>query len=403
MSNVVKKGLKIAFGLIILIFIVFLGRIFFFDMKFSNDETIIFGWDKESKRFQINEKKRYELSGIDGPYLIGDTLYYIDEKNTLQKTTEIKDSLRVRVPNKDADFFYVSPNKQTERDAITYPMPEELVAISDIEGNFDAFCGFLMKNGIIDPNFNWIFGKGHLVLNGDFVDRGQHVTPTLWLIYKLEEQAKQQGGKIHYILGNHEIMNFQGKYKYADPKYIKLAQMIRTSHSTKESYKVLYCEASEIGRWLRTKNIVARIGDYLFVHAGLSPEIISLNLSLEDINEITRKNWDKDLYNKPENDKVANFLLGKKGPFWYRGLITDYKYYNKATAKDLDRLLKTYRVQKIVLGHSVVDSVSTDYNGKVLRIDVLHGKEKYSSQTQGLLIENGIEYKIDATGKKIKL
>ena len=68
-----------------------------------------------------------------------------------------------------------------------YPSPEKLLAISDIEGNFNALQSFLKNNGIVDSNYNWTYGNGHLVLVGDFVDRGNNVTQVLWLIYKLEE------------------------------------------------------------------------------------------------------------------------------------------------------------------------------------------------------------------------
>ncbi len=53
----------------------------------------------------------------------------------------------------------------------TYNLPDKIIVISDIEGNFDAFSGFLLNNKVIDNNYNWIFGNGHLLLNGDFVDR----------------------------------------------------------------------------------------------------------------------------------------------------------------------------------------------------------------------------------------
>ena len=51
----------------------------------------------------------------------------------------------------------------------------------------------------------------------------------------------------------------------------------------------------------------------------------------------------------------------------------------------------------------MVDDVSLDYNRKVLKIDVKHGIKKNSKNTQGLLIENGIEYKVDGLGAKEKL
>ena len=65
-----------------------------------------------------------------------------------------------------------------------------MFVVSDIEGEFKAFRQLLQGNNIIDENFNWTFGNGHLVLTGDFVDRGTLVTEVLWLIYSLEEKAK---------------------------------------------------------------------------------------------------------------------------------------------------------------------------------------------------------------------
>jgi hypothetical protein len=39
------------------------------------------------------------------------------------------------------------------------------------------------------------------------------VTETLWFVYSLEQQAALQGGKGHALLGNHEIMSLEKKYK----------------------------------------------------------------------------------------------------------------------------------------------------------------------------------------------
>ena len=92
--------------------------------------------------------------------------------------------------------------------------------ISDIEGNFGAFRKLLQGNRVIDENFNWTYGKDHLVLVGDFVDRSTMVTEVLWLIYSLEEKAKAAGGYVHYILGNHEIMNMSDELDYVQERYI---------------------------------------------------------------------------------------------------------------------------------------------------------------------------------------
>ncbi|MDY3319592.1 metallophosphoesterase [Riemerella anatipestifer] len=360
----------------------------------------------EDRDFELCYKKKHivKLNGFDGPYIIDSTMYYVDSLNILRTTRYKKnDSILVRVNNKDLDKFYFSKKTIIQKNADSYVMPQKLIAISDIEGNFDAFSSFLINNKVVDTNYNWIFGNGHLVLTGDFVDRGTNVTAVLWLIYKLEEQSEKQGGKVHYILGNHEIINFQGRFKYNNEKYIKVASLISKTEDWKKATQYMFSEKTELGKWLRSKNGIEKIGNYIFVHAGLSPNILKYNLSISDINGLSQQNWFKDLYNKPENDEKANFLIGREGIFWYRGLAIDYKHYNKISETELNKVLNFYQAKKIVFGHTISDNIKKEYNGKLINIDVAHGQEKNSDKTKGLLIESGNEYIIDGKGKKSKL
>ena len=62
---------------------------------------------------------------------------------------------------------------------------DKIFILSDIEANFKAFRELLQANKIIDDKYNWLFGEGHLVLTGDFFDRGNQLSEVLWLIYSL--------------------------------------------------------------------------------------------------------------------------------------------------------------------------------------------------------------------------
>ena len=309
----------------------------------------------------------------------------------------------VKVNNADNDLFTVTLNDSINFQPDNYQMPEKLIVMSDIEGNFDGFSSFLINNRVIDKNFNWVFRNGHLLLNGDFVDRGDNVTQVLWLIYKLEQEAIKQNGKVHFILGNHEILNFQGNSRYANKKYKRVAQIISKNDSLKVATQFIYSDKTELGKWLRTKNVIEKIGNYIFVHAGLSPEILKYNVSISEINKIVRNNWDKNLYDEEENNRVENFLTGKKGIYWYRGLAQDYKYYDKIKENELNEVLKFYQATKIVFGHSVMEDITKEFNGKTINTDVKHGQDKNSEKTKGLLIENGVEFKINGKGTKTKL
>lgn len=400
----VRKILKWFFGILILLILTAIILVRFTDGSISGGGKTFLGYDEENERFQIWEKKTFNLNGIDGPYIIGNKLYEVNKNNKFQtRAVDRNDSLLVKVNNFDNEQFTVLLNDSINFQFANYEMPEKLIVISDIEGNFDGFSSFLINNGVIDKNFNWIFENGHLLLNGDFVDRGENVTQVLWLIYKLEKEAKEQNGKVHYILGNHEIMNFQGNAHYANKKYKRVAQLISKNDTLKLATQFLYSDKTELGKWLRSKNVIEKIGSYIFVHAGLSPGILKYKVSLHDINQIARDNWDKNLYDEDENNKAENFITGKKGVFWYRGLAEDYKYYDKIKENELDEILKFYQADKIVFGHSVKEDVTKEFNGKTINTDVKHGQEKNSDKTKGLLIENRIEYKLDGKGTKIKL
>lgn len=412
MNNPLKITLKVLKWLVILVCSFYFFAILIFGFTKVNADGSRFYWsglealwkDDEEFAFRSNDKMKAEFDGVDGPYIIADTAYYVTSDNKIEtRKINVSDTILVEVNNSSKDRFSFLLDRPISKLQDVYEMPDKIVALSDIEGNFDGFSSFLMANKIIDADYNWIFGNGHLVLNGDFTDRGNNVVPVLWLIYKLEKQAESQGGKVHYILGNHEIMNFQGKWSYNDRRYIKLAQTVSKENDWDKAVRFMYSDKTELGKWLRSKNVIEKIGNYIFVHAGLSPEILKYKVSVSDINRIARDNWDKDLYDAEENNKVENFISGKKGIYWYRGLAMNYKYYTKITEKELNQVLAFYDAEKIVFGHTVKDDITKEFNGKTINTDIKHGQEKNTGKTKGILIENGTEYKIDDKGNKQKL
>lgn len=270
-----------------------------------------------------------------------------------------------------------------------YDMPDKIIVLSDIEGNFIPLRNFLINNKVIDNSNRWIFGSGHLVLNGDMVDRGLNVTECLWFIYHLEQEAVKYGGYVHFILGNHEIMNMNDDLRYVRNKYFENCKLI------KEDYKDLYKPNTELGRWLETKNIIEKIGPYLFLHGGISPGLDSLNLPIEEINRAAREYYFKSKEAKNNSDPKANIIFsGKTSPFWYRGYVS-----GTTTEDELNTTLNNFKINKIIVGHTIVDSAKYFYNERIIAVDTDHAM----GITEGVLIENGIEYRIDKAGKMILL
>ena len=276
-----------------------------------------------------------------------------------------------------------------KNEPVSFKQPKILLALSDIEGEFEALRKLLLANKVIDEQYNWIFGKGHVVICGDLFDRGSHVVETIWLLYKLEQDAKAKGGYLHTVLGNHDIMNLSGDLRYLEKKYLANAKLMEVD------YMQLYSADTELGRWLRSKNLVEKIGDNLCLHAGVAPEINKLNLTLEQINEGSRPFYDKakkkDLFT---DEKIWKLFDGTKSSvFWYRGYFAE----PKATEAEVDETLAIYKVKRIIVGHTITaTNVGFYYNGKVLGIDV----NQHKGQHEGALYEGKKWYNVGVDGKK---
>lgn len=375
------------------------------DALFSEDEY--FG-------FSINEQYKTNLKGLDGPYIFDDVKFNVNQESKLVKSKfDRTKPIKVDVNNDDKDKFEVTLKSTYIEEVEYYDMPKKLIAISDIEGNYNAFYGFLLNNKVINEHYEWIFGDGHLVLNGDFFDRGINVNQVLWLIYKLEIDAEKKGGKVHFINGNHETMNLYGDISYSNMRYIEVAKQISKEPHWSEAARFLYSEKSELGKWLRTKNIIEKIGKYIFVHGGLNKKIIDAGLNISELNKIAKTYYGQKIGSKKLNYKEKLVVTSQSSPYWDRSLASNLIlkslfFFNgskleETSQEELELILSFYDVEKIVIGHSVVSNVKTDYNRKVIKIDVKHGAKKNSRKTQGLLIENGVEYRVDGLGKKEKL
>jgi Calcineurin-like phosphoesterase len=343
----------------------------------------------------------YPKTHLDGPYVSyrdeqvfvkyivqedGSKIVVVDSTSLTNKKNIL---LRVNtdIPGKT---FQVQLKDQLKDEEAEYPSASKLLILSDIEGNFEAFSNLLLLNGVIDTGFNWTFGNGHLVLTGDFVDRGQLVTEVLWLIYSLEDKAKAGGGYVHYILGNHEIMNMSGDLRYVNPKYTESASLLNATIQS------LYNEHSELGRWLRTKNIVEKIGENLFVHGGISDQMNKLRLSIPEINKMARPYYAESFSKYP--DKKLPVIFSDAGPFWYRGFYQ--KDPEDLLPGQLKKTISRAGVKHIFTGHSIIaDTISVLFNGKLVNTDVHHAEGK----SEAVLMENGKYYRVNRKGEKIAL
>jgi len=343
----------------------------------------------------------------DGPYLFYEndsviSLNYIkgnkeDGYYVEKKEHPITNSIPARCYfSLDSTNFDFTINTKFKIPKTIYNDHNKIIAISDIESGYKAFRDFLISAKVIDQQLNWIFNKGHLVLVGDFVDRGYSTTQVLWFIYKLEQDAKSKGGNVHFIIGNHELKNMYGDYSASSPKYIYIASMLGKTQAN------LYDTNSILGKWLSSKNSIELINGVLFTHGGLHPNIVNTNLSLKEINQFIKTHYYQANYSKAHKGKNDFLVSSKNGICWYRGYFKE-----NLSQKIIEAGLSKFNAKAIVVGHTLQSKVKTFFNKKVIGIDVKHPKDYHKNwpnqNSEGLLIENNLYYRIFNKGKIEKL
>lgn len=195
---------------------------------------------------------------------------------------------------------------------------DRIVAIGDVHGAYDALVATLQEADVIDSDLNWSGGKTHLVSTGDLLDRGPKSRAAMDLFIRLEKQASRAGGRVHLLLGNHEVMNLTGDLRYvSDEEYAAFLddesseerelwyRHFRRSKPVDSDEAALSWEFNQkappgyfghrrafrqdgyYGKWLLQKPFVVVVNETAFVHGGL-PAFVAEN-GLEGVNQGLKK------------------------------------------------------------------------------------------------------------------
>jgi len=330
-------------------------------------------------------------------------------------------------------------------------MPARVVVIGDVHGDFDDFGLLLKKTGLTDSLNHWAGGTAILVQTGDLIDRGNKGREAMDLLIGLEKEAEVAGGEVVPLLGNHEVMNIFGDLRYvsagtyaefADSEsekrrktayqeysawYTSHAESIKriqqTALATTEEewmakhpvgfleYREALDPAGVYGKWIRQHRAVTKLGNVVFLHGGISPNLISL--SLKQINEKVREEIEE--FDETERYLVSHRVIlpfftlqetaaavqmpgieeraettptdGEKqrmisqlagighwlcmredGPLWFRGYD---EWSEEEGTQQMEKTLSAYNATHIVIGHTVQKSahIRCRFGGRTFLID----------------------------------
>ncbi|KAH9267796.1 hypothetical protein BASA83_009735 [Batrachochytrium salamandrivorans] len=231
-----------------------------------------------------------------------------------------------------------------------------VVAIGDLHGDFKMSVKTLQMANIIDVNFNWIAGNTIVVQTGDVVDRGADTIKLYALLRALTDQAKRHGGRLIQLLGNHETMNMAGDLRYvSDEDIASYGGLNIRSHA--------FSENGDLGRYLRTLGIGAKVDDTVFFHAGTGLKWSRLGIDV--LNTLAHQ----ELVGRNAEYISNSEIFDEHGPLWYRGFATRDDNVFCDFVKDV---LFNLKANRMVIGHTPTEDgrISNRCDGLVYIIDV---------------------------------
>lgn len=255
---------------------------------------------------------------------------------------------------------------------------DRVVAIGDIHGDAGALKKALRLGGLMGANGKWTGGKTVLVQVGDIVDRGIEEREAMELLFSLQDQAPKSGGKVYLLLGNHEVSNLVGSFRFVNKEAashfgdgggmlgkIKAGKWMRRHPSREKMFGRLKAFSGPVARELgRRTQVSVIVGGSVFVHAGLAPHqffgVMSLppmeaderwNDILHDMNVQTRR-WLLSPADERRSLLRPKFLNGANTPIFARYYSRKGVKQNSAACTLLNVTLNLVGADRMVVGHS---------------------------------------------------
>lgn len=298
-----------------------------------------------------------------------------------------------------------------------YNKMSDIILISDCRMNIKRF-----------RYFRWIGEDTYVVQVGDQIDRcrpqnninceNENITfedensdlLIMELFDSLHKIAKIKKGAVYSLIGNHEVMNFEGNFDYVSNKGIteyNINDNIKNIKDIKKDRLNFFNNMRK--KFACTRNSVIIIGDFVFVHGGLVGSLLS-KYNIFDINHIIRtyiynkfdtlKKYIRIIEKKNNNTKLEklnnklkeyNKIINSENisPLWYRKLariVPDEKNKDlshntkKKCVKYLDPVTEHFKkngieLKGLIIGHTPQFAlhnlgINTACNEKIIRIDI---------------------------------
>lgn len=250
---------------------------------------------------------------------------------------------------------------------------DRMIIIGDVHGDIKRLLDCLYSANVFSRELKWIAQPQNTIVvqMGDQVDslNRDNTNKNDWeemidievllLMEKLDRIAKMNGGRVFSMIGNHEMMNVLGDYTYVSKTSLDILPM--------ESRKYQFAPGNRLSNILSNRNIVLKIGNFLFCHGGILPHHLYIcDKNLYKINELARKYLRKEDMTNDEQNNLYALTVNEDSILWTRAYV---QMPDDILMNLINDVLNITNCTVIFTGHNTFQEITTKLNGKLIFTD----------------------------------
>jgi hypothetical protein len=251
------------------------------------------------------------------------------------------------------------------------PAPARVVAIGDLHADIGVTRRAFRLAGATNEKDEWIGKSLTVVQLGDILGRSDDERQVLDFLFDIRRKAEAAGGKVHVLIGNHEVFGGRLDNQAVGPNPFPGFEGIpglnlndprlRFLPPNQRARGAALMPGGPYARRLAEFPAVLRLGGTVYAHGGVVPRWA--RYGIDKINEEVRQ-WL--LGRSPEPDSAKGVDDGDR-VMWTRQFSSNV---DERDCAELEESLKLLGAKRMVVAHTVHPRITPRCNGKVWAIDV---------------------------------
>ncbi|MBN4075144.1 MAG: calcineurin [SAR86 cluster bacterium] len=268
-------------------------------------------------------------------------------------------------------FFIFSCGQASEAPQQALDNSNRIIAIGDIHSDIGVMQQVFQLAGATNENDEWIGGELTIVQMGDLIGRSDDEREVLDFMFAIQAQAEQHGGKVHALIGNHEVMGGRVDNQAVGPNpfpaYVGMPDLnlddprLQRLPPNERSRGAALMSGGPYAVRIAEFPTVLKLGETIFVHGGVVPRWAEYGI--ERIN-VEVSAWLRGETNEPDSSQRVD---DSDRVMWARHFSSRV---DQMDCLMLEESLRILGVKRMIVAHTRHAEITSYCGNKIWATDV---------------------------------